>query len=71
MLAPGTAARMQVSRSRFLMRPVIGVTVSRTSAAQRPKVQGLVDQTSELLDLEPRSAMRVDLWDAYCAPRYG
>nr|WP_174480162.1 hypothetical protein [Paraburkholderia mimosarum] len=53
------------------MRPVIGVTVSRTSAAQRPKVQGLVDQTSELLDLEPRSAMRVDLWDAYCAPRYG
>ncbi|MFX1676772.1 D-cysteine desulfhydrase [Paraburkholderia sp. A2WS-5] len=51
--------------------PVIGVTVSRTSAAQRPKVQGLVDQTSELLELEPDPAMRVDLWDAYFAPRYG
>ncbi|NLP63103.1 D-cysteine desulfhydrase [Paraburkholderia sacchari] len=50
---------------------VIGVTVSRTSAAQHPKVQSLVEQTSELLDLGPPANMRIDLWDAYFAPRYG
>jgi D-cysteine desulfhydrase len=51
--------------------PVIGVTVSRTAATQRPKVENLVDHTSELLDIGTPRAMRVDLWDDYFAPRYG
>jgi D-cysteine desulfhydrase len=51
--------------------PVIGVTVSRTEAAQRPKVQGLVERISTLLDVETPAGMRIDLWDEYFAPRYG
>lgn len=51
--------------------PLIGVTVSRTCAAQRPKVQNLIKDISELLDIEVPSAMRIDLWDEYFAPRYG
>ncbi|MDN7672196.1 D-cysteine desulfhydrase [Burkholderia oklahomensis] len=51
--------------------PVIGVTVSRTDAAQRPKVQQLLDRTSELLDIGTPAGTRIDLWDDYFAPRYG
>jgi D-cysteine desulfhydrase len=51
--------------------PVVGVTVSRTDAAQRPKVQNLLDRTSELLDIETPPGTRIDLWDEYFAPRYG
>jgi D-cysteine desulfhydrase len=50
---------------------VIGVTVSRTDAEQRPKVASLVDRTSRLLDVEVPAALRIDLWDAYFAPGYG
>lgn len=51
--------------------PVIGVTVSRTDAMQRPKVESLVKSTSELLNVEVPAEMRIDLWDEYFAPRYG
>lgn len=51
--------------------PVIGVTVSRMVEAQRPKVQGLVDSTSQLLDTSVPEGLRIDLWDDYFAPRYG
>ena len=50
---------------------VIGVTVSRTDAAQRPKVEGLVRRTLELLGHDAPATPRVQLWDEYFGPRYG
>ncbi|MBD9675651.1 D-cysteine desulfhydrase [Pseudomonas sp. PDM18] len=50
---------------------VIGVTVSRTDAAQRPKVEGLVERTLELLGHDARPLPKVQLWDEYFSPRYG
>jgi D-cysteine desulfhydrase len=50
---------------------VIGVTVSRTDAAQRPKVEGLVERTLELLGHGAQTLPKVQLWDEYFAPRYG
>ena len=51
--------------------PVIGVTVSRTDAQQRPIVQRLVDRTSALLGIGVPADMRIVLWDEYFVPRYG
>lgn len=51
--------------------PVIGVTVSRSEAAQRPKVQTLAERTAQLLGLELPDTFNVQLWDEYFAPRYG
>ena len=51
--------------------PVIGVTVSRTDEAQRPKVQGLAERTAELLGVQLPERFKVTLWDEYFAPRYG
>ncbi|KIX45012.1 cysteine desulfhydrase [Burkholderia pseudomallei] len=51
--------------------PVIGVTVSRTDAQQRPKVRHLLDGMSGLLDVALPAGARIDLWDDYFAPRYG
>ncbi|MBH3429175.1 D-cysteine desulfhydrase [Pseudomonas alkylphenolica] len=51
--------------------PVIGVTVSRTDEAQRPKVQGLAERTAELLGVRLPEHFNVQLWDEYFAPRYG
>lgn len=51
--------------------PVIGVTVSRSDEAQRPKVQGLAERTAELLGVPLPNAFKVELWDEYFAPRYG
>ncbi|OLF56470.1 D-cysteine desulfhydrase [Pseudomonas chlororaphis] len=51
--------------------PVIGVTVSRTDEAQRPKVQGLAERTAELLGVALPDSFKVQLWDEYFAPRYG
>ncbi|MDU1661646.1 MAG: D-cysteine desulfhydrase family protein, partial [Stenotrophomonas maltophilia] len=51
--------------------PVIGVTVSRTDEAQRPKVQGLAERTAQLLGVAVPDAFKVILWDEYFAPRYG
>ncbi|MGE9763846.1 D-cysteine desulfhydrase [Pseudomonas sp. PDM20] len=50
---------------------VIGVTVSRTDAAQRPKVEGLVERTLELLGHDAPALPKVQLWDEYFGPRYG
>lgn len=50
---------------------VLGVTVSRTRAEQRPKVASLIDDVSVLLGIEAPRAMAIDLWDEYFAPRYG
>jgi len=50
---------------------VIGVTVSRTDAAQRPKVEGLIQRTLELLGHGTPATPEVHLWDEYFAPRYG
>lgn len=47
---------------------VIGVTVSRTDEAQRPKVQGLAERTAELLGVPVPDAFKVILWDEYFAP---
>jgi D-cysteine desulfhydrase len=51
--------------------PVIGVTVSRTDEAQRPKVQGLAERTAELLGVPLPASVKVELWDEFFAPRYG
>ncbi|MDE1168318.1 MAG: D-cysteine desulfhydrase [Pseudomonas sp.] len=51
--------------------PVIGVTVSRTDEAQRPKVQGLAERTAELLGVPLPASLKVELWDEFFAPRYG
>jgi hypothetical protein len=50
---------------------VIGVTVSRSEAAQKPKVEGLLQRTAELLGVEMPHGLNLELWDAYFAPRYG
>ncbi|MBM7062486.1 D-cysteine desulfhydrase [Pseudomonas sp. UL073] len=50
---------------------VIGVTVSRPEATQRPKVEGLLQRTAELLGVAVPSGLRIELWDQYFAPRYG
>ncbi len=51
--------------------PVVGVTVSRSDEAQRPKVQGLAERTAELLGVPVPASFKVELWDEYFAPRYG
>jgi D-cysteine desulfhydrase len=50
---------------------VIGVTVSRDEAAQKPKVEGLLRRTAELLGVETPHGLSLELWDDYFAPRYG
>ncbi|MGB4075149.1 D-cysteine desulfhydrase [Pseudomonas sp.] len=50
---------------------VVGVTVSRPDATQRPKVEGLLQRTAELLDIAVPATLRIELWDQYFAPRYG
>ena len=51
--------------------PVIGVTVSRSDEEQRPKVQGLAEQTAALLGLSLPKTFKIELWDEYFGPRYG
>lgn len=68
----GTHAGLAVALAHTMpATPVIGVTVSRTDAAQRPKVERLVERTSDLLGVKAPSSLRIDLWDEYFAPRYG
>jgi D-cysteine desulfhydrase len=50
---------------------VIGVTVSRTDAAQRPRVQALIERTAALLGVDVPATLRIELWDEFFAPRYG
>ena len=50
---------------------VVGVTVSRPDATQRPKVEGLLQRTADLLGVAVPASLRVELWDQYFAPRYG
>ena len=50
---------------------VIGVTVSRSEAAQKPKVEDLLQRTAELLGVDVPHGLNLELWDAYFAPRYG
>ncbi|NWA06871.1 D-cysteine desulfhydrase [Pseudomonas gingeri] len=68
----GTHSGLGLALSEVLPKlPVVGVTVSRTDEAQRPKVQGLAERTAELLGVELPASFRVELWDEYFAPRYG
>ncbi|KRW62117.1 D-cysteine desulfhydrase [Pseudomonas sp. TTU2014-080ASC] len=50
---------------------LIGVTVSRPDATQRPKVEGLLKQTAELLEIAVPASLNIELWDSYFGPRYG
>jgi D-cysteine desulfhydrase len=50
---------------------VVGVTVSRPDATQRPKVEGLLQRTAELLGVSVPAGLKVELWDQYFFPRYG
>lgn len=50
---------------------VVGVSVSRPEATQRPKVEGLLQRTAELLAVALPDDLRIELWDRYFAPRYG
>jgi len=51
--------------------PVVGITVSRSEEAQRPKVQGLAERTAELLGIALPDSFKIELWDEYFAPGYG
>lgn len=51
--------------------PVIGVTVSRPAATQRPKVEGLIERCAALLGVEVPAHLQVQLWDEYHGPCYG
>ncbi|WPP00129.1 D-cysteine desulfhydrase [Pseudomonas sp. HR96] len=51
--------------------PVIGVTVSRPQATQRPKVEQLAQATAQCLDMALPASFAVTLWDEYYGPRYG
>jgi D-cysteine desulfhydrase len=50
---------------------VVGVTVSRPDATQRPKVEGLLQRVADLLGVALPPALQVELWDQYFFPRYG
>ncbi|MFC5694799.1 D-cysteine desulfhydrase [Pseudomonas sp. GCM10022186] len=50
---------------------VVGVTVSRPDATQRPKVEGLLQRTADLLGVPVPAGLKVELWDQYFFPRYG
>lgn len=68
----GTHAGLAIALANVLPQlDVIGVTVSRTDAAQRPKVEGLVERTLQLLGHEAQAVPTVHLWDQYFGPRYG
>lgn len=68
----GTHAGLAIALAEALPElDVIGVTVSRTDAAQRPKVEGLVQRTLELLGHEAPAVPTIHLWDDYFGPRYG
>lgn len=68
----GTHAGLAIALAESLPKlDVIGVTVSRSDAAQRPKVEGLVERTLELLGHDAPVVPKIQLWDEYFAPRYG
>lgn len=68
----GTHAGMALALAEALPEtPVIGVTVSRRDAAQRPKVEHLMKQTAALLGRPLPAPLPITLWDGYFAPRYG
>ncbi|MCX7080661.1 MAG: D-cysteine desulfhydrase [Pseudomonas sp.] len=68
----GTHSGLALALSEVLPElPVVGVTVSRSDEAQRPKVQGLAERTAELLGVSLPASFKVELWDEYFAPRYG
>jgi len=68
----GTHAGLALGLSESLPQlPVIGVTVSRSDEQQRPKVDHLLTQTAQLLDIERPASLAVHLWDEFYAPRYG
>jgi D-cysteine desulfhydrase len=48
---------------------LIGVTVSRSVADQKPKVVTLQQEISQLLDV--KASAEITLWDDYFAPGYG
>lgn len=50
---------------------VLGVTVSRLEATQRPKVEGLLLRTADLLGVDVPTGLQIELWDQYFGPRYG
>jgi D-cysteine desulfhydrase len=50
---------------------VLGITVSRSTASQRPKVAELAKRCAELLAIDTTELPLIDLWDGYFAPGYG
>ncbi len=68
----GTHSGLALALSEALPRlPVIGVTVSRSEADQRPKVEGLAQSTADLLGVTLPTHFKIELWDEYFGPRYG
>jgi D-cysteine desulfhydrase len=49
---------------------LIGVTVSRSADAQRPKVEAIAREVTTQLQLGEKTPS-ITLWDEYFAPRYG
>ena len=68
----GTQAGLSLALAHELPElPVIGVTVSRPAASQRPKVEGLIERCAALLGVDVPGRLDVQLWDEYHGPRYG
>lgn len=67
----GTHAGLAVAlRELMPTTQLIGVTVSRTADAQRPKVEGLAKEVMLALEIEGETP-EIQLWDDYFGPRYG
>jgi len=66
----GTHAGLTVGLEQLLPETeLVGITVSRTAAAQLPKVDALRQQVAQLLEI--KSSAAITLWDDYFAPQYG
>ena len=66
----GTHAGLAVGLEQLLPETeLVGITVSRTAAEQRPKVEALRQQVAQLLEVT--SQAEITLWDDYFAPQYG
>lgn len=47
---------------------VVGVTVSHPDATQRPKVEGMLQRTGELLGVDVPTGMQIELWGPVFRP---
>ena len=67
----GTHAGLAVALKHLMPETkLIGVTVSRTAEAQRPKVEAIARDVAKRLQFD-EALPEIHLWDSYFGPRYG